>query len=291
MTPVNDRPFPAPRRPRETDADVIGSAATSFAATVAKDGSAYLDGASAEDFRQDLLDALPVIDDDGMELAQALNRRGAYPMDMAAAELMSGWPSELWQARDAAVKAWVAQSRPVPPFETLARVRSLGRRDFGEGVAYRTVRQDETAECLVVPDAERSRFTRDGAFAGGIVAAWENVEVVGDPTEADRTVYAAMRAFEEQLDRQRDYQALARENESAFAATIAAARAEILDMRDPDLSIYLQVASEQLGTEVDAGRFDPFGGAAARLTAGLRLAQERRLKKAFEALRHDPPLP
>ncbi len=268
-------------RPRKRDPAVVAAAVAAFASEVMRRGGSYVEGVDEETMRGDLGAVMPIDDFDGMELAQAMNRRFGYALDGAAVELMAGWGDALGGAHDAAVRAWAAATAPEPPFTGVARAAIPGgwRRSAEPvaGTAYRTAAHDARAACLFVPDDKRGAYLREGAFAGGQLVDWESVTVTGAATQEDLAAFQVMHEAEARSQRHAAYQRQRWDRDKAFRDAVDAAAAELGDAPDADLAAAFDAAA----TAMAGPAFDPFSVMAARAGAALRVMQERAARKAF----------
>lgn len=267
-------------RPRERDPAVVAAAVAAFAAEMMRRGGDYVEGVDEDVLREDLASVMPIYDTDGMELAQAMSRRFGYSLDAGFVELMSGWGEASSEAREAAVRAWVAATKPEAPFSGVARATVAGDRHRDApvpGTAYRTPQRDVLASCLFVPDAKRETYVTDGAFSGGRIMDWEDVAVTGPATDADRAAFHAMHEAEARSQRQAAYHRQRWERDAAFRDSVDAAAVALRDVPDADLAAAFDAAA----TAMAGPGFDPFSEVAARAAASLRLQQERVARKAF----------
>ncbi len=265
-------------RPGEGDKAVLEAAARAFAAEIAKGHKDYLGDTDAEGFSEDLLKVLPVWNDDGTELAQALHDRAGYPLDLDAIEAMGRWSDYLGLAAKDAVRAWVRATAPTAPFEGVARVSVKDGRHAGPASAYRRPDDDALARCLVVPDAERSRYLLDGGFAGGMLVPWERVVVEGPAPDEDRRAYQAMLDREARHARERAFRTFSYGVERTFEDAVKGAAPEACALSDADLAAGLAEGLAAMAADARDGRLDPFSQRAARVSAMLLAGQARALR-------------
>lgn len=276
--PVQGEMFEGVPRPREGDPDMVGEAAMAIERAMRRRNPGYMKGIPEGDFALHLASAYPFEDEEGLGIAKEMDRRHSYDIDPIAVEVYDGWSEELRAIRNARIKAWIAATGPVPPFEGIARVRIVSGHPTGEGVAYRDERQDALAECLFVPDGERrGGFLNGNAFTGGYVVAWESVEVVGEAGEEDRALFAGRRADHERLARHRAFQV---EVERRYRDAVDDARPDLEAMGDDDLKEHAAALVGELSDAVGAPGFDPYGELPAKVVAALDELRTRHKREA-----------
>jgi hypothetical protein len=280
--------MPPRPRPRSSDSWVVSEAALDFGKHMAKDHADLLDGATAEDFQGDLIDVLPIHDTDGVELANAMGRRHGYEVDLGFIEIMGLWDGYLRTAHDRAVAAWVRETAPARPFEDVARVEFEGIKGRAPGVAYMSPAYEGAARCLVVPDADRDRFTRDGAFSGGIVVDWENLHVVGPATEGDLAMHRATGDAETRRLRDREYGTFAHARDKAYDAAVTRFMTATRAMPTEAMVARLAVVMADVAGSAEGTGFDAASDAAAEIQALLQRLRSHGNREAFLRRERDP---
>jgi hypothetical protein len=107
-------------------------------------------------------------------------------------DAVNAWIGALRSALGAAVVAWVAETQPKPPTDTVCRATwRNARHDTRVGVAYRDPHHAKSGACIFVADVDYGKRPEGGVFNGGCLANYEDVVKTGPATPEDVDVYAA----------------------------------------------------------------------------------------------------
>jgi hypothetical protein len=160
-------------RPRRNSPAVKEAALADFMPRVLKwmrQGGDNVRDDELPEIQEQLLEALD-FGNDGYQAASQLDRWHSWSCDSELVEILDGWPSCLYSAEDKAVRRWVKENKPQPPYPLGAHV------EFGDAIESPNYGE------IVRIDAERATYTirRPGDAAPGqlgtqgVIIAFERV--------------------------------------------------------------------------------------------------------------------